>query len=118
MGEWVVSSCEAQLADQRSPQLCRQVADLLRNFARFARAMELLTEARAMHVETCTLETLDGALLLNTIGNVRRQQGDLRGAFAEYEQARQIHIAGDALETEDGAALLSSIGIAKREQGD
>lgn len=84
----------------------------------FSGALKAYGEARALHRNGGTLETVAGAKLLWNEAHAIRRMGNIRAAIEMYADAQRIMELHGALETADGAELLSSIGIARREMGD
>merc|ERR1712008_133667 len=75
--------------------------------------------ALRIHTEAGTLQTTsEGARLLNSIGGLRLDQEDARGALVEFEMARQVRVQLGTYVTPDGARLLMNMGKARNALGD
>eukprot|EP00913_Durusdinium_trenchii_P027665 g25946.t1 len=81
-----------------------------------AAKLELYSSARQVLEEAESLQTPEGAVLLNSLGAAKRQEGDLEAALEAYEAALKIHASLQTIDTPEGAALLSNIGVARMKQ--
>eukprot|EP00971_Amphidinium_carterae_P267447 5304913-Amphidinium_carterae.1 len=77
-------------------------------------AIRLLEEGLRITRLVDANEAVDAAMLFNTLGAARRQNGELQEAVSCFEQSKRIYIKNEALETPGGALLLVSYSSARR----
>lgn len=81
-------------------------------------ALSSFKEACTIREMTGTLDTQEGADLLENMGILQSELVDVDSAICSYIESRRIREAIGTLQSTDGASLLSKLGMAMSEIGD